>query len=601
MADNINKANLAWINTDPMTGEYTGDRGKAVFPTFAGMQGFEGMTADVYVKGYEELFKALPPPPNMLSFINISTMPDQFGGISIQQWPGIPPESLRKMARENIGPQLIIYTRVGDAVRYSKLSDKPWTPGWRIEPLVPLEQMSEEMRKEELKNIREAERFILNCNIETSFSKSRDRDDQGYTDFTRFLAMLVRDTLTFDGIAIFTDMDKGGKVRAFNCLPASQIRLVFESQVDREKDPEKWNEKFIGQPQSWDQSFGNWFPEDKIQQMAASPPGKIFAVGVDEAGNIKRGFTRDELIWYTRNPRSDNDWGDYGTSEMAEAVKIVQGFQNAFDLNNSIFDKSSIPNGILLLRGNVWTERQLDVLSRIWGNLKRGVSKSWALPVINVPNDSDIEILNLQEIKGMEAFYQDYINMTVGVLCTYYQMPPARLGYRISGKGPDSQMPSEVMQNPVAVDDYDNGKIVLLTHIENVINEYILSSRWPSLRFMFTGKTPSEDSREYQARMLSMTVDEKRAVTNLPPLEHLASDETEKKILSVLGKAPTDPALVGVYQALVTAFYGKQTDEKVGPAMTEDGDPAKKEGHGHTAGVRRNSKKERESAGGRNE
>ena len=564
----MDQVSPSWINTDT-----NGELAKALMTPLQGLAYNPSSPAD-YAMQLDSIAKSLTPPPAMASFLKMSTMPSTFYNSGIMQEPGIPFEALGKIARENLSPNLIFITRVGDVMRYSQVSDQPWKPGWRIET----RSTTKTNTIADIGNIMDAQRFLMNTNIESTWDDARKRDELGFTDFTRFLCALVRNTLIYDGMAIWTDIDNAGRVKAFKVLSAMNIRLCQK---------------------------GGYLGNEKI-----------YAVGVDEAGNVIEQFTRENLIWYVRNPRPEADIGGYGYSELEIGARLIQGFSNALDLNVNTFEQNSIPNGILLLKGNIWTERQLDALSRIWTNLKKGVTKAWALPVINVPKDSDIELLDLEKVKGMEAFYQDFMNMVIGALCTLYQMPPSRLGYRISGKGPDSKVPGEVLNAGTETDEYDIGRIALLNHLENVINQYIISTRWPDLVFRFTGKTPAEDAREYQARILSMTVDEKRLASNLAPLNttveeklsalkgnDLLTEEDKKeifkdlfKVLTIMGSVPTDPGLAGVFQNLVSAFFGQANDAKEGARISTPEDPAKFEADGHTAGVRRDSSSEKKNA-----
>ena len=959
----------AWINENEGMEELS----KVKFPSLENDFLTDRMSADLYVKGLDILDKSLGPPPQQLSYLRASTMPERFSSLAVMQWPGLPPESLRKIVRENIAPQIVLYIRTTDAVRYSVLSDKPWKPGWRIESKIPLDSLSEKDKEHELKLIREAEQFILNCNIETTSSEARLRDSQGYTNFTTFLSAIVRDSLTYDGMAVYTDMDKMGRVKAFAAIEAGLIRLVQPAVTDgkTEIEPDKMA---FGNPETWSTAVGDWGPTDSLHvfENRDQDISKIYAVGVDEAGNIKQLFTRDDLIFYVRNPRVDPDIGKYGNPEIFDAMKIIQGYQDTIEMTRTSFTTScfsedtqvltkdgwktfdqvtlddyvmtlnketntaeyqrptqviwepykgtmyelksqrsvdmlvtpnhrivygyrrdlikkgkykideardvyehfknlknthsygipatanwqgkeigckefsygrnliggfklyektkkffsvpdtfiisgddycafmgmylaegcclaprkngkkksifiaqkkeskgyekyksllirmfsknivqetefgfyinsvsfcqhvsqygteatnkfipdeimqatreqiklfleyfilgdgtfleresfsekqldasivttskkmadqlqelafkvgysasvcirsveymsqykpsvidgrqiipkndqyvitirirkvfsfgispveydghigcvsvpntiiyvrrngkpgwsgnSIPNGILKLKGNAWTQRQIDVLQRIWVNLKRGITKSWALPVVNMPMEADMEVLDLQAIKGMEMFYQDWMNVSIGIVCSFYQIPLGRVGYRVSGRGPDTKMPPETLENPVYKDEYDNGKVVLLIHLENMINDYILSTRYPSLRFSFTGKTPSEDSREFEQRILAMTWKEQRKATGLPTLSSLASNDEEEKILSLMEKCPVDPVKVPVFQIAIQSFFGQQNMEVNGPPIENHKDPAKLAQHGHEAGVRRDSRSEK--------
>ncbi len=535
----------------PMTG----------LPSFTGS---ENTTVDMYVANIEhmakgvgqpitpseslnEILKAITAPPQMQSFARISYMP-QMHNSGVMQWPGIPPEALKKVAKENLAPQLIINMRIDDVLRYSQLSNQPWKPGWRIYPRVNRDHVDKTVQAD----IHDAERFLMNGNIETDWSEARKRDAMGFTGMQRFLSMVVRDSLNFDGIAIWTDADAKGRVKAFKALPSAQIRMTG--------------------------------PKGYAAPNEASDPD-IFAVAVDDAGNVINTFTRGQLIWYVRNPRTDPGVFGYGYSELEQGMRLIQGFTNALDMNVDAFNRNTTPNGMLLLTGKGWNQRQLDVVARIWTNLKSGNTKAWALPALMVPQDGKIEVLDLTDIRGKEAYYQDFMNMVVGAFCTLFRFPVTRLGYRISGKGQPTKPDGAAAE--WIVDENDPGLSPLLHHIESVFNEYLLWTRWPHLEFCFTGKSPKEDAREYELRALAMTVDERRRQAGLAPMADDCPDDL-KQLARIIGMTPTDPALTGVFQSMAAAFLGAGSNQKKDNAIfPHKNDPAASEDHGHMSGVRR--------------
>lgn len=593
-----------------------------------------------------EITKASRAVPSNFAYGRMSYMPDTAVNGGVIQWPGINPDSLRKIARENVAPQLIIGMRVDDVIRYSQWSDQIWRPGWRIESFEPGGKVSK-------KDMQEAVRFLHNSNIETPYTDSRRRDEMRLTNFQRFLTAMTRDTLTYDMIAVWTDMDVQGKVKSYALLPGGNIRFCT---------PDGYN----GNPDN-------------------------FAVAVDDGGRVVQAFTRDQLTCYVRNIRTDADIWGYGWPEIEIGMRVIKGFQNALDLNIDIFDRSAIANGILTISGGAVTQRQLDLLNRLITNMKKGITKAWALPVIGLQGDSKLEIIDLTKIKGNEAYYKEFMNMLAGALCTLWRFPVQRLGYKISGGHKDNAPPTD--GSVAMVDEDDPGIAPLLQHLETVINEYLLWTRWPHLRFRFTGKNPKEDSREYEARSLARTYGERRSEIGLPRLETLVkkpkaigkdkskdgdedddsdsdSDEKKKdkkpigkadykvrvkfknadgdgdkkapgkdddeagegdggpdgepeeevdeeeetqkaliKVANIMELCPMDPNLASVFQSAVqiafksaggdsgggdgdNPFGGAEDGGKKGNLMTSKKDPARSESHGHASGVRRDSKAE---------
>lgn len=498
----------------------------------------------------DNIRKGVALPPSMQSFATFSTMPEtQSGGVL--QVPGIPPESLRKIVRENVAPAAIINLRCSDVQRYSTLSTHPWKPGWRIGLRSALKRPTEA----EKKDIQDAECFILNCNAEFGWD-ARKRDAAQLTGFARFLDALTRDSLTYDGMSVWTDMDLGGRVKAFKVLSTYNIRLATREGYKGNTD--------------------------------------YFAVAVDEAGNVIKPFTRDELVFYTRNTRADADIGGYGYSEIEQGIKLIQNFSNAVETAGDIFNRNAVPNGILTAKG-MFTQRQLDLLGRMWSNLKKGVTKSWALPVVPIPKDGELSIMDLTKLNGNDVRQQDFMNMMAGLFCAIYKFPVNRLGYRTSGAGPENT-PTSLTSADNLIDESDPGMAPLLQAIEHVLNEYILWTRWPHLQFSFTGKSPKEDARETEFRANSMTWGEKRAAADMPKSEVLAKDPEQKLMAMIMDMCPVDPSFAGVYQNIASAFIKAKmgdliSDEQASPEATfpSKRDPAISAQHGHVAGIRRDS------------
>lgn len=498
--------------------------------------------------------KALAPPPSAFSFGTMSYMPDpQAGGLI--SWPGIPPEAIQRLARTTIAPELIIATRITDVLRYAQRASHPWRPGWKVE----MRQAAMKPTRGDLRDIREAEVFIANCNIEMGSTRARQRDAAGYRGFRGFLAAAVRDFLTYDAMAIWTDMDHLDRVKAWAPIPAGNIRLA---------DPQVG---YRGNPAH-------------------------FAVLIDQGGSVKRAFTRDQLIWYVGHPRNDPDIAGYPWSRVDAGMRVIQSFEDAFELNANTFSKSSIPMGILLLKGMGFTTNELDLITRQMQNLKRGVSKSWGLPAMVVPDQSDVEFLNMSAAHGQDMLYRDHMNLTIAVFCILYQFPWRRLGYHASGQSQDSEVSMANRQSAPPAEEEDAGLITLLCDIESAINEYILWTRWPHLQLSFSGKAPREDAREFENKSLSRTWGERRAENDLPTLESLAPDEESKKVAKLLSMMPVDPGLVTAWGNLVTKSMGivQPGDSNSGastasPPFQASRDPAAAESHGAIAGVRRHS------------
>lgn len=255
---------------------------------------------------------------------------------------------------------------------------------------------------------------------------------------------------------------------------------------------------------------------------------------------------------------------------------------------------NSVPNGMLLLKGMGWTQRQLDILARLWIDLKQGATKAWALPAMAVPEGAEVDMLDLSSFRNdMTIYYADFMNFATAVFCMIYRFPYQRLGYRSTGTGTGTTMPNA--SNPSPTDDVDVGKAPLLGHIETIINEYLLWTRWPDLQFHFTGKNPKEDNREFEFRVTSMTLSEKRVACGLPPLEDII-DKKYKDLAVLMGMAPVDPSMAGIFQNAVSTILKNDNESSPEALYPSKKDPAVSAEHNHESGVRRDSAEEEKQA-----
>lgn len=493
--------------------------------------------------------------PQAYSYASLSFMPDTTN-YGLMQWPGINPESLCKICRDNIAPQLVIRSRVADLARYAGLSTHPWKPGWRITMRDALKTPSEQDRKD----IKAAESFILNCGRDYGYQDARTRDSHLLSPFGQFLRTFANDIHTYDGWGIWTQTDRARRVTAFANLPAGMIRLAA--------------------------------PGRGIQGDLSK-----FAALVDETGNPVKKFTRYDLVWKVMNPRNDPSAYGYGWPIPEMAMRLIQGFQSAIDLNCDTFVKNGMPNGMLLLKGDFFNQEQIDAMMREWTNMKRGVSKMWGVPVMSIPEGGDVEILDFMNMKGQELRYKDHLNMMAGLACVLWQFPVRRLGMFTSGNHRDNQPTPDESVESQGVD--DPGLPPLLGFIEDAINPYLLWSNWPHLQFGFMAKDPKNDAREYEARKQAQTWKEARAAADLPSLVSIVP-ENMKAIAEIMEMCPEDSSKTGVFQTLANtmleAKLGISSDgkdkETSGAPFPSKTDPAKSQEHGHRAGVRRSSAKE---------
>ena len=228
--------------------------------------------------------------------------------------------------------------------------------------------------------------------------------------------------------------------------------------------------------------------------------------------------------------------------------------------------------------------------------MKMGISKVWGVPVLGVPEDGDITVLPLNDLKGTDVRYKDHMNMTIGACCTVYWFPVRRLGFFTSGNSKDNEPLPDESTELAGID--DPGLPQLLLFIQDTINQYLLWPNWPHLRFSFQRLDVKTDNREFTVRKEARTWKESRREADLPELETLVKDKEQKELMELMSMCPEDPNKASSFQSIVSTYlsnkYGnKQQVENKGNLMASQSDPANSANHGHAAGIKRNSAKEK--------
>lgn len=335
----------------------------------------------------------------------------------------------------------------------------------------------------------------------------------------------------------------------------------------------------------------------------------------------KMGYSATMVSDYKRVGKTSTFTDSFGKTKVIESthpcfrVRLVSTPAHEFKIKKIENYKGyigciTVPNHIIYVRRNGkvgfggQTQRQFDALGRVWDNIQRGINNAWSLPALQLSEKGAVEVVSLEPLRKEPVYYANLVNLFAGALCVLYRIPVHRLGYKISGTERDSRpdTPKSIMEED------DIGLPVLLTHLEKLINVYLLKSNWPMLQFNFTGKSPKEDARLYEARMLSMSLKEKRRMLGDPAWIDLAESEEEKNVARWMDLAPVDPALAGIYQSIIAArakevtggaggggMPGMEPKETPGARFTSKLDPAKSESYGHASGVRRDSAAEGEA------
>lgn len=228
----------------------------------------------------------------------------------------------------------------------------------------------------EMAMIKDLENFISNCGRAEPNPYSRKKRD----DFEDFLRKIVRDTLTFDQVGFEIIPDKLGIPYEWYAVDASTLRIASDDRYvginssyhERTGFVPSVPSRFAGLYEGREYGKGDFITAD----------GKPVAYVQVVNGQIENIYSEDELAWGVRNPRTDIYIQEYGYSEVEQLITIITAHLNAETYNRNFFSQGSMPKGILNLKGDNWTEDQLEAFKRYWTSQMMGAENAFRTPVL---------------------------------------------------------------------------------------------------------------------------------------------------------------------------------------------------------------------------
>ena len=412
---------------------------------------------------------------------------------------------LRSIVAQTPVLNAVIFTRIRQVQRFARIAEQDVSlPGFEIRHI----DRKHKLTNSEQENFSLFSRFFTNCGFEFN---ARKRKALRRDTFCTLMGKLTRDSLTMDSAAIEIEWkrDMSG-IDGFYAVDGATIRLCNE-----------------------DGYRGN---------------DEIFAVQVAD-GIVRTAYTFNDLIYEPRNPRTDVDVAGYGLSETELLIKTVTGYLNAMTLNLKGFDSNTIPKGILHLSGN-YDQKDIDAFKRYWSSMVKGVQNAWTMPVMVSKDQESKAAFEKIDVEFSDVLFQKWMLFLTSIICAIYGMSPQEINHDSFTAGNTSTLSGSDTTEKLE-HSKESGLRPLLAYFENLFSDYIVSEFSEDYVFRFTGLDNEDADRKWEADKLSMTVDELRA-------EKGQTKHPEK----VIGNAPLNPSLIGVYMSTITPTEEQQVPLK---------------------------------------
>jgi hypothetical protein len=364
--------------------------------------------------------------------------------------------------------QAIVQTRINQVSAFCSPQSSRFETGFRIK-----------MRDREGAPTKSDKKFARQMEDMLMVSGGTSRDPRGTATFESFMRRLVRDSMVYDQMCFEVVPGRDGRPAEWYAVDASTIRLANTDKL---------------------------YPDDSIE--------RVHSVQVYDNVTIAE-FTREEMAFEVRNPRTDIRGYGYGTSELEMLVSTVTAILWAWQYNQNAFAQGSLQKGILNIVGSI-PEKQLKAFRRLWYQQVSGVENAWRTPITNAEK---LEWINMQNSsKDME--FSAWMDFLIKVTCSVFQMDPIEVNFKYGTQSTKAMFEGGNQAKIIA--SKDRGLKPLLRFLSRAIDKYIIWPINPDFTLEFVGlesQTPKEIADLFTQRARSMyLIDELRAEQDLPPL-----------------------------------------------------------------------------------
>ncbi len=415
---------------------------------------------------------------------------------------------LKRIVRQLSVVGAIINTRVNQVASFAVPFRNTKSLGFVIKHKNP----SRLTTKGERDKIMELEDYIYQCgHKDPNPHNSKQRDD-----FESFLKKIVRDSLTYDQCSFEVVPDRRGIPYEFVAVDGATIRMAAPRSVwpigtDYTHRPPNVSPKILGEQYRPPYQSMKLFDKD-------SPEKPDFVQVIN--GRIENVYTKDDLAFGVRNPRTDIYVQGYGFGELEQLITIVTGHLNAEEYNRRFFTNGSNPKGILNFKGDNFTPDQIEGFKREWKANIEGVANSHKLPVMQ--SENGIEWVDMSKT-NQEMEFGKWMEYLIKITCAVFLIDPAEINFDLHGGV--SQTPLFESSNEYKLKaSRDRGLRPMLRFIAKMINENIIAKIDDHFVFDFIGLDELSEQEKHELRKEQVTtyytLNEVRRAEDLPDVEH---------------------------------------------------------------------------------
>ena len=236
-------------------------------------------------------------------------------------------------------------------------------------------------------------------------------------------------------------------------------------------------------------------------------------------GQIRNLYSRNELAFGVRNPRTDIRVYGYGYSELEQLIRTITAAIYAEEYNIRNFSQGSSPKGILSFKGEAMDPDMLEDFKRKWNQNVEGVHNAWRTPIIQ--SETGIEWTDLHP-NNRDMEYNSWLEYLIKIICGVFLIDPAEVNFDLHG-GVQQTPLFESSQEWKLKASRDRGLKPLLKFLAKMINDNVIQKLDDNFTFDFVGLDELTEQEKHELRKEQvasyMTLNEIRRAEDLPDIE----------------------------------------------------------------------------------
>ena len=416
---------------------------------------------------------------------------------------------MRSMAVRSPTLRALFNLRKNQVASFTRRPAFPGDRGFRV----ALKDAKADMSRADRQIAWHIEEFFLNTGREPSPAR--------HDNFNIFMRKLIEDSLTFDNAAMELVYDRQDRLSEIWAVDGSTIEFVL-SDV--------------------------WQPQTPLGQEADAPIQYIQSI----VGQAVAEYTADEMALFIRNPQTNLAYFGYGISELETLVSEITTELFILQAAQSTLSRGSIPDGIIVFKGDGFNEESLEDFQRAWRTLGSGPQSAGTMQALSIGPNESVELLSTHD-KPRDLVFPEMLELTRVQICDVYGVDLSELNAWRKAGSRGALIDSDATKTRIEFS-LDKGFMPLMRYFADKFSAEIVDRLDDRFRFEWVGLSKTEEEGQLQNQI-------QRLQWGLATINDIRAERDEKVVEEAWANAPLNPQL---FQAWMAEHTGQLKDG--GPA-----------------------------------